>query len=152
MTDGPNWDLKEFREANDVLPTELLNAGPPKYGPMVETAIGTWRTISTGGVVVAIAWTDEDAAFGIIVLRNSPLSQALQAYPANAKACGIPANWAYETLGNWAKRQDTPVTFGEDESGKLSGVWELSDRLGTRSVTMSSTSVNSTENEDVPEV
>lgn len=152
MTDAPNWDLTAFREANDVLPTEMLSAGPPKYGPMVETATGTWRTISTGGIPVAIAWTDGDEGFNIVILRDSPLTQALRAYPTNAKACGIPANWAYETLDNWAKRQDIPVALGEPESGKLSGVWVLSDRLGTRSGTMSSTSVNDTENEDVPEV
>ena len=152
MKKEQDWDLKAFREVNALFPTELLYAGPPRYGPMVETAPGRWRTISVSGVAVAIAWTDEKDAFGVIILRNSPVARELRKYPITAKECGIPANWAYEVLDNWSQRQDTPITLGESEAGALSGVWELADLLGSRRATMSSTSVNGMESEDVPEV
>lgn len=132
----------------------LLYAGPAKYAPMDESKPGEWRTILSGGIPVALAWTDNENAFDIIMLRSSPVLQELREYVSNAKECGVPAGWAFQTLDNRIKRfdSDESVTLGPVETGDLSGVWATADRYGSRRGTMSSTSVNDTENEDVPEV
>ena len=126
---GDRWgSLKDFLDQfpdhfyEDKGP-ELIYKGPEGYGPLVRIKHGSWRSINDAGIPVAVAWTDWEDGFNINVLHASPVTQALKSYPTSAKACKIPAAWAYTTLDTYIKRMDPDlrVSLGPQQEGLLSG-------------------------------
>lgn len=125
--EGPSDELMDLMDLIDQIPdptpqsTQLLMAGPPRYGSLFPDRMGEWRTINKNDIPVMVAWTDHKEGFGLIVLVRTEVSDRLRNYEVNAKEFGFSAREAYEELELYIKGFDPEwkVTLGERSSGKL---------------------------------
>lgn len=130
---GDQWGaLADFIDnfPKDLLPpekVELLQAGPEGYAPLDPKAKGTWRSIRTDGIPVAVAWTDWEEGFGINPLTTGYVAERMAKYPSLAKACNIEAPWAYNTIPRYIKSFDESegVDLGPAQDGLLSGAQDF---------------------------